>query len=104
MRENTITVNSAAELREIIRSKAGDGKMLTITIEAAPPSEGNEVVNIPADEMLQGDSHTLEGTDGEADYGDKESFGFDGGSSCSDTACKAAFLKHGTGEGDRADG
>ena len=104
MRENTITVNSAAELREIIRSKAGDGKMLTITIEAAPPSEGNETVDILADGMLQGDSHTLEGTYGEAGYGDKESFSFGGGSSCSDTACKDAFLKHGTGEGERVDG
>lgn len=100
MEENTINVKSVSEIREIIRNQAGEGKLLTITIDTEPQSEGNGY----SDRTLVMGADDLEEAEGELSYGDEEPLGVGSDNSRSGISCKGDFFEHEVLEGDRANG
>ncbi len=100
MGENTINVKSVSEIREIIRNQAGEGKLLTITIDTEPQSEGNGY----SDRTLDMGADDIEEAEGELSYGDEEPLGVGSDNSRSGIYCKGDYFEHEVLEGDRADG
>lgn len=100
MRENTINVKSMTELRKIIRNQAGEGKLLTITIDTEPQYEGNGSFG----RTLVMGADDLEEAEGELSYGDEEPLGVGSDTSRSGIYCKGDYFEHEVLEGDRADG
>lgn len=100
MRENTINVKSMTELRKIIRDQAGEGKLLTITIDTEPQSEGNGSFG----RTLEMGADDLEEAEGELSYGDEKSLGAGSDTSRSDISCEGDSLECEILEGDRVDG
>lgn len=100
MGENTINVKSVSEIREIIRNQAGEGKLLTITIDTEPQSEGNGY----SDRTLVMGADDLEEAEGELSYGDEEPLGVGSDNSRSGISCKGDYFEHEVLEGDRANG
>lgn len=100
MEENTINVKSMTELRKIIRDQAGEGKLLTITIDTEPQSEGNGY----SDRTLVMSADDLEEAEGKLSYGDEEPLGVGSDNSRSGISCKGDYFEHEVLEGDRANG
>lgn len=100
MGENTINVKSVSEIWEIIRNQAGEEKLLTITIDTEPQSEGNGA----SDRTLVMGADDLEEAEGELSYGDEKSLGAGSDTSRSDISCEGDYFEPEVLEGDRADG